>query len=185
MNYHETRFYEKKSVPIYIGFNSFQDENSLYVNDACAPNWHNDLEIIYCTEGRGTILSHNNLYDIRQNEFLVVNSREFHQLLMPKDPIKYYYILIDYDYCLTNGIQLDFCIFEPLINDPESLEKLNQVLLTYKNKSTENFNDTALCLAILTFLLHIAKNHLVNNNMYVMNQLDKSAHRMMEIVKYI
>ena len=185
MNYHETRFYNKKSVPIYIGFNSFQNKNSLYIESACAPNWHDDIELLYCTEGEGEIISRGNLYHIKQNEFVIINSREIHQLLVPKKPIKYYYILIDYEYCLSNGIQLDFCIFESLINDTESIEKLNQVLLAYKNKDAENFNDTALCLAILTFLLHLAKHHLVNSNMYVVNNLDKSAHRMIEIVKYI
>ena len=58
---------------------------TLYVNLERVPNncskeqnWHDNLEIQLCTEGKGTVLLNGEKYNIKKNDIVVVNSNVIH-----------------------------------------------------------------------------------------------------------
>lgn len=180
---HETRYFNRGALPVEIGFNSLVKENPVKVAASCQPNWHDDLEVIYCTGGEGQVSCRGILYDMKPGDIVVVNANEIHQVQRPERLFEYYFIIISHEFCSDNGIETGFCIFEPMIRDEECRKKTEAVITAYK--SAEAFCGASLRLSLLSFLVYLIQNRLVNGLPFYSDGSDKAVKTVMTALTYI
>ena len=61
------------------------------------PNWHKNLEILYCTEGEGNVMCSGKNYDFRPGNIFIVNSENTH-MITANETVKYHCIIIDHSF---------------------------------------------------------------------------------------
>lgn len=125
------------------------------------------------------------VYDLTEGDIAIANSNEIHQIIKPKQLFQYYFIIISHQFCLQNGIHLDDCIFEPLIQDHSCQEELNRLIYAFKEQGQQPFGETQVHLSLLSFLVYLTKHHLVNKSLIYAERSNKSAKIATRAIKYI
>ena len=87
-------------------------------NDYCALNWHTNIELLYCTEGKGTVVCEASKYAFEKGDIFVVNANELHMVTSDEE-VNYLCLIIDKDFCSTNGIDTEYLHFTEQIRDGE------------------------------------------------------------------
>ena len=109
-------------------------------------NWHENLEIQFCTDGQGTVLLNGEKYRFKKNDIIVVNSNVVHYT-GSESSITYDCMIISLDFCKKMGLSEEY--FSPIIQNatmkahfeklvglyldptvPYRIAKLNQILLS-------------------------------------------------------
>lgn len=131
-------------------------------------NWHENIEIIYVTEGSGKMQYGNKELDFTAGEIIVVNSGELHRLYSEKD-MNYYYLLIDESFCAENGISTVNYFFTPKFQSEKSKYLYQKVIDKYAEyeKSHSKLRIAMLRMAVLELLIDICENHVeleITNN---------------------
>lgn len=125
-------------------------------------NWHENLEIQFCTEGCGYVLMDKENHDIIKNHVAVVNSNVIHHT-NTADMIKYDCLIIDTAFCTQMGINTSFLFFEPCFYDTALWENYKKLVTVYKN--TDDICRTAkLNEIILKILIELRENHTIDEN---------------------
>ena len=66
-------------------------------------NWHDHMEFLYCTEGRGTVFMDDRQYPFTPNTLMSVGSQVIHSVSAETDMF-FYTIFINNDFFRINGI---------------------------------------------------------------------------------
>ena len=77
-------------------------------------NWHENLEIQLCDEGRGYVLLNAERYEIEKNDIVVANSDVIHYTGAEKE-MTYSCLIISTEFCRNLGLLPQSVIFEPII----------------------------------------------------------------------
>ena len=75
------------------------------------PNWHKNLEILYCLEGEGNMLCASKNYPFLPGDIFVVNSESTH-MVSNDNMIKYHCLIVDYNFLMASCVnisQIEFC----------------------------------------------------------------------------
>lgn len=87
------------------------------VMNHCVPNWHANIELLYCTQGRGQIRYGPSLFPFHAGMLFVVNADVPHCVLSDTEVV-YHCLIIDNGFCRDNGIPIETLYFQPAIEDP-------------------------------------------------------------------
>ncbi len=117
-------------------------------------NWHKELEIELCREGKGRVLLDGEHYDFYTGDIIVVNSDVMHHT-GSDERILYDCIIVNLDFCRTVGIDPDTLIFSPRIQN-ERIKRLIDELCDVYSNDTSNFHRAYLCGILLSLLLELA-----------------------------
>lgn len=120
-------------------------------------NWHKELEIEICREGRGQVLLDGEHYDFCVGDVIVVNSDVMHHT-GSDERIVYDCLIINLDFCRAVGIDTDTLLFSPKIKSDRTVEIINSICVEYYNYSNF-FRRTVLCGILISLLLELATNH--------------------------
>lgn len=95
-------------------------------------NWHESIEIIFVTKGRGRIICDFTEHEVSEGDIFVINSDVLHAFsVLEDDFFEYYYIIVGRDFCLSNGIDTDSVLFFEKIQDSDCRESYEKVVSSY------------------------------------------------------
>lgn len=125
-------------------------------------NWHENLEIQWCTAGQGVVLLNGEKYPFKQNDIVVVNSNVIHYTVTD-DRIVYTCLIISAQFCKRFGIDYDVLEFSPFIQDAALTEQLQELIDAYSD-DTAPFRVAKVNEILLRLLIYLAENHAVRKS---------------------
>ena len=78
-------------------------------------NWHDNIEIMFAAEGSGEVILDSGCVPIKENEFCIVNAFQLHSAKSSKE-LTFCNILISNDFCLNNGLKINYYHFETILH---------------------------------------------------------------------
>jgi hypothetical protein len=81
-------------------------------------NWHENIEILACIEGEGTLFCDSESHDFTVGDILVINSNQVHRV-GSENGVTYHCFIIDNDFCNKYGIDMTKLRFRTKITDEE------------------------------------------------------------------
>ena len=94
------------------------------------PNWHENIEILYCTEGSGYVQCGIQVFDFSQGDIFVVNTDVPHSI-GSEQSVKYRCLIVDNSFCAANGIPVSQLHFQDLIQDPSLADLFEEITAAY------------------------------------------------------
>ena len=82
------------------------------------PNWHENIELLYCTGGKGYIRCSSEVFDFRCGDIFVVNADTTH-CICSEGSVLYRCLIIDNAFFISNGIPVSDIYFQNSIRDSE------------------------------------------------------------------
>ena len=144
-------------------------------------NWHENLEIQFCTEGSGSVFMDGHQYSFQTQDIAVINSNVIHYTGTEQNLI-YDCLIIGTDFCRQIGLDPQHVAFAPMIQDPEMtaiFKSLKQVYFT----PTLTFRSVLLHKLVLDLLLTLAQKH--NLKKSNSNESSKSYERVKKALIFI
>ena len=119
----------------------------------CSPaaNWHDNIEIQFCIDGKGTVLIDGERYPFLPDDIMLVNSGAIHYT-GTEESLIYTSILLDPTFCRRAGFEPTALFFEPRFRDSDCLALCREIVQFY---NTENIPHRYAELQILTLRLLI------------------------------
>ena len=102
------------------------------------PNWHTNIELLYCLEGSGFIRSGVSSIPFSPGTIFVVNPDTPHSI-GSESSIKYRCLIIDNNFCTENGIPIGELVFESTIQDPELCALFDGVTDAYDRREKNDY----------------------------------------------
>ena len=125
-------------------------------------NWHENLEIQICTEGKGIVQLDEKRYSVTKDDIIVVNSNVIHHI-NSSSMVKYNCLIIDSAFCRQAAISHTNLYFNPYIRSC-SLERLFKTLeYTYINNNDVS-RIARMEIIILEMLIELQENHIIAEN---------------------
>lgn len=119
-------------------------------------NWHENLELLYVTGGKGEIRCGNRICPVKTGDVVVVNSYEIHQV-HPIERITLYCLIIDRQFCRSNGFDTNQIKFDSCIKSGQLQEYLEEIVEEYAG--TKEFRNVGIKSAVLNMLVYLCRNH--------------------------
>ena len=89
MSHYETHKLQDLKIPMICQEGLFTEEGP-----SDPGNWHENVELIYVTEGAGTIINHDQRLSVQKGDVVVINTNCLHAFSTTKT-LRYYYFIID------------------------------------------------------------------------------------------
>lgn len=129
------------------------------------PNWHNELELLYCINEGGIVRCDGIEYNFKNNDIICINPDQLHSSSTDAKFV-YYCLIINSDFCKDNGINISKLKFHNYISDEELSLKFSRLVDSYHKLDNfdSNLSDINLCkahirLCVLDILVYLAKNY--------------------------
>ena len=100
-------------------------------------NWHKNPELIYITDGTGSVQCGSQSFTAHKGDIFVVSPETIHNVCSTEN-MGYYFIIIDEKFCLSNGIELERYLLSQVINDTETESIILRIINIYSNRKTDN-----------------------------------------------
>ncbi len=152
--------YEHHSENNYLGYYCPFKIKFLKNSKNSTTNWHKNLEIIYVSEGEGILQNDGKSYSMKKGDIFIINPETVHHILS-ESGIDFYFIIIDDDFCIQNGISTGNYKFDTCIDNIATKEKFLKVIKETE-MYTENYTDLSPAKvrnAVLDLILDICLNH--------------------------
>lgn len=115
-------------IPIIMHPDAFS-ANKMYT-----PNWHENIEILYCTKGKGKIIINDCPVSLSEGSIAVINSNRIHYSLVDSNVFQYYCFIIDADFLRKSGLNIENTEFEELITDDAINKCLDNIIYEFDAK---------------------------------------------------
>lgn len=132
-------------------------------------NWHKNVEMILVLNGEGFIRYGTEEYSLSSGDFVIINSGVIHHL-HSKTGFEYYCLIIDDEFCESNGIDVEKYEFEKLTVDEETVRvflEAVELLKAEKNKKEkgkgEELDVPRLRRAMLSVMIELCEKHAANH----------------------
>lgn len=94
------------------------------------PNWHNEIELLYCIGGSGYIKCGMDTYDVSEGDIFIANANMPHAVCS-HSTIVYRYLIIDNSFCKENGVPIGTYRFQKLLRDSELRALFDSIVHAY------------------------------------------------------
>lgn len=128
-------------------------------NRSAESNWHDNLEIQFCTKGSGTVLLDGEKFDFQKGDIIVVNSNVIHYTGTDTN-ITYSCIIVSNDFCQRIGIDPQKLSFFPKVKSKKLYDLFCALREIYMNPGIP-FRIAKLNEGVLKILIELADNHIV------------------------
>lgn len=124
------------------------------------PNWHENLEILYCTAGTGTIQYNGKHYRMEKNDLLVINTHVIH-LVADGERFTFDCLILDTLYCESSGIPLSNLYFQELIHAKEPADAFQSLLQAVDICKTQQpiYGNAAIRARLLDLMCVLCRDH--------------------------
>lgn len=126
------------------------------------PNWHENIELLQCTEGSGYVrCGAEQIIPLTPEKPVVINADTLHSI-HTDSLVVYRCLIIDNSFFTGNGVPIRSLYFQPLIDDPRINSLLDSIAQAYSRLSEEDFR-TMLDLRnhVLNLVNALCQNHIV------------------------
>ena len=125
------------------------------------PNWHENIEVLCCYEGSGSVHCGPEETPFCQGDIFVVNANVPHTFCS-NSRLSYFCLIIDNSFCEANGIPISTLHFQKLIQCSDLVAAYRQVVSSYDRFRSDNICATAdIRYAVLGLLRLLCANHTV------------------------
>lgn len=124
-------------------------------------NWHENLEILYCTEGSGNIKCNERVHPVTAGEIVVINSDVIHQVL-DSAHVVYHCLIIDRVFCESNGIPVTTLRFQEKLRDEQLGAAFLEICDAYDAQSREHavYSAAQIRAKVIEFLCLLCKKYI-------------------------
>jgi len=119
-------------------------------------NWHNNIEILYCCEGKGQIICNSVEYDVKKGDLMIVNANVLHAF-RSKEKFGYHCLVVDSSFLATNGIAAEKIFFETIVATNTAQRLFEEVVKEVMAK--DKYQVAAARTKILELVVYLARNH--------------------------
>jgi YesN/AraC family two-component response regulator len=142
-------------------------------------NWHSNIELQYCSSGKGYVLIDGEKFEFQEGDVVVVNSKSIHYT-DTLDELKYHCLIISTQLCELASIEYEQLFFQPVINNPIITDAIKDITKVYY--SDDECKTAILQMLLLKILIELKKNHTIPNKF-----VNKSSnnHIIINTIKYI
>ncbi len=120
-------------------------------------NWHENIELLYCTEGAGQVQCIPDTTDLRVGELFLINANTPHRIASDSR-IRYHCLIIDNSFGEANGIPLSRLRFRTQIREPAVIHAYQAVIAAYQNfVQTDSYGRANIRYAVLGLLLTLSQ----------------------------
>ncbi|MBP5245364.1 MAG: AraC family transcriptional regulator [Clostridiales bacterium] len=118
------------------------------------PNWHTNIEILCCIKGSGTVDCEGTEHDFTVGDIFVINSNNLHTIYSDSEVV-YHCLIVDRDFCRTNGVPTDKALFKNRIRDERLNKEFDKVVEAVKVK--DSLRAAEIRLAVLNLLITLKR----------------------------
>jgi len=136
-------------------------ERTKYIRSA-ENNWHENLELQFCTDGSGTVLLDGEILPIRKNDIVVVNSNVLHYT-GTDSRMTYSCLIAGTDFCKAVGIDPQSHHFSPYIQSESMVFLMKELEKLYLDPAIP-FRVTKLHKLFLEILTELGEHHTVGKS---------------------
>ncbi|KMK75479.1 AraC family transcriptional regulator [Alkalihalobacillus pseudalcaliphilus] len=90
LSLYEKPLYTDPFFPLRITFEQHKHEGILFEK-----HWHEEMELLYITEGTLTISINSDTYEVKPGDLIIVNSNELHKGVTAHKDVSYYCMIVD------------------------------------------------------------------------------------------
>lgn len=152
---HEEYSYIENKLPFVLNSDLERTEDTL----SREQNWHDDLEIEFCTGGEGTVLINGERFCFRENDIIAINSNDVHYT-STKTRLTYSCIIISCDFLKQLGFDCDRLNFSPVIKSDKIGSLLKELTSVYNSdffiSKTARLNSI-----LIEIIINLVENHSV------------------------
>ncbi len=149
---------------------------------ALLPNYHTNIELLFCIEGCGNVICDSHRYDFAPGDIVVINSNILHKV-ESQDSVRYYCLIVDEEFCSSNGIDVSKVFFDTRIIDPEVRQAYESVCRAFASR--EETKAVAVRYCILGLLLVLLRKYSSPVNETVQKNALATGKRIKKVVEYI
>lgn len=113
---YEPHVHNDSEFPFIFHYDHFSENERVY------PHWHEGIELLCFTAGKGTVCSNTDSALVVSGETAVINSGNFHTITMGKGGCWYYCLIVERGFVEKLGIDLDEAQFDLHVSDPGTAE---------------------------------------------------------------
>ena len=139
-----------------IPFVFHRDEHDI---TACVPNWHNNIEILYFTRGKGTAIIDSESIPVSPHDIIFINSNNIHTVYS-NTSVAYCCLIVDSDFCTENGINVTETDYKTLIRSEEAEVLFKKVINELDNDY--QFKEAGCKSAVLELMVYLSRNFILN-----------------------
>lgn len=177
---YESHIMQNPKLPFYFHINTHLSSSK---HEYAFSNWHDNIELIYCTHGKGLITLDTEEIFFSKGETVVINANVMHRIL-PADEVKYHCLIIDRYFCKSNDIDTDRLHFRTKFQDEkiaESFAKLEHLYI----RDNDALKIAKIRKCVLDIMIRLAENYLCDESNYAIPKEKTGIDRIKSAIVYI
>lgn len=155
MNIYETHVMKDPQLPFIFRTNRL----NLAKKRRDVPNWHENIEILLITEGRGSVLYDTQQLSVEEGDIVVVNSNSVHCLYTEESVLSYHYLIVDRSFCVANHFDPGSIRFDMHFRDEEIERLMRGLEKEYASQSNSPFHVQMIRALVLQIMATVCRNH--------------------------
>ncbi len=120
-------------------------------------NWHENIELLYCIEGKGHTIIDSMPVKMEEGTVTVVNSGMMHYTTADSDILKYYCLIIDTTFLQKLGLDVERTILSEYIADHRLSEYFNAIVTEHSNK--KDFYENMIKSSVISLMSYIFRSY--------------------------
>ena len=146
------------------------------------PNYHTNIELLFCIEGQGEAICGAQRYAFKPGDIVVINSNVLHSV-KSDTYVRYYCLIVDDEFCLSNGIDCSKLRFDTHIKNEEVKNAYNKVCRAFASRDKTKITSVRYAVLGLILLLVQSYSETVEQSVYKNDII--TAKRIKNVVEYI
>lgn len=122
-------------------------------------NWHENIEILYATDGEGAIANNGNTIRVSRGDAVVVNANHLHAMAAVGTDFHYRCLIVDRLFCVTNGIDTNSIMFDSKISDKAVGLIIDRLDAAYTQQSDAEYRILSVRVAVLELMLLLCEKY--------------------------
>lgn len=147
---YEVHNLEDKNLPIIFHHDTISGRKPEFVN------WHENIEILYCTAGAGQIIYSGVVHELAAGDIVIINSNVLHGS-RTEDTLEYHCLIVDSDFLAANDIKVTDIEFESIIRSKEAARIYDE--LVEEILGQKEYRVTAIRVLVLNLMLQLVRQY--------------------------
>ena len=140
-------------------------------------NWHENIELLFCTKGNGHTIINSNLVETKVGAITVINSGLMHSTIADSDILPYYCLIIDTAFLKTLGLDVESTSLAEFVKDDTLNEYFMKIISEYHEKN--DFFEAAIKGHVASLVSHLFRYYSLGKKQKIADDVIKQS------IKYI
>ncbi len=177
----QNRYEEYQNFHNNIPFVLIQNIKRSALQKSPEANWHDNLELEYCTAGSGRVLVDGREHIISAGDIAVINSGSIHHTGSDGE-VEYSCIIVDSEFCRESGIDVASICFDDLVRDRDAAEIFEKLQETY-NSTADPLRTSRLRMYTLKLMILLCERYSSPRTVRACESQNENAKKVMAYIK--